>query len=100
MFYEEDLQKGQVSYEIPLDPMFNKSGDNWHIMLPQLDETLLYGASHRRSPPTPYNTQTTGFRVAGPNQEKQGGAEGNRFDPVRCAHILRELCVVFLSVHL
>lgn len=53
LFYEEDLQKGQVSYEIPLDPMFNKSGDNWHIMLPQLDETLLYGALLLDSLPPP-----------------------------------------------
>ena len=43
LFTEEDLQQGRTSYEIQLDPVLNKTGDTWHIALPSLDSTLLYG---------------------------------------------------------
>lgn len=43
LFTQADLQSGRVSYEVALDSTYNKTGDVWHIALPQLDATLLYG---------------------------------------------------------
>lgn len=43
LFKEADLQTGKVTYEIDLHKVYNKSGDVWHIALPQLDASLLYG---------------------------------------------------------
>ena len=43
LFTESDLQNGKVSFEVQLDAMHNKTGDIWHIALPQLDVNLLYG---------------------------------------------------------
>lgn len=47
LFTEEDLQEGRTSLEVPLDPVINRTGDIWHLSLPNLDTTLLYGASVR-----------------------------------------------------
>jgi isoamylase len=38
------LQAGRPTHEVALDPVLNRSGDTWHIALPQLDAGLLYGA--------------------------------------------------------
>ena len=43
LFTEADLKNGRVSFEVDLDADYNKTGDIWHIALPQLDVTLLYG---------------------------------------------------------
>lgn len=43
LFKEADLQNGRLSYEVELDPTNNKTGDVWHIALPQLDANLSYG---------------------------------------------------------
>ena len=43
LFTEADLQAGRVTHEVALDPDLNRTGDVWHIMLPQLHSKLLYG---------------------------------------------------------
>ena len=43
LFTKADLQNGRVSYEVNLDDKYNKTGDVWHIGLPQLEADLLYG---------------------------------------------------------
>lgn len=45
LFREADLQEGRVTEEVLLDPLNNKTGDVWHIALPNLDPSLLYGAA-------------------------------------------------------
>ena len=46
LFTEADLQAGRVTHEVPLSPELNRTGYTWHILLPKLDSTLLYGRSH------------------------------------------------------
>ncbi len=46
LFSEDDLQAGRTTHEMELDPELNRTGSVWHIMLPKLDTTLLYGACH------------------------------------------------------
>lgn len=58
LFSESDMAAGRTTHEIPLDPRANTSGDVWHILLPNLDPTLLYGerpphAPHARPNTTP-----------------------------------------------
>jgi len=65
LFTEGDLRAGRVTHEIPLSPYANKTGDVWHIALPRLDPSLLYG-----------------FRVYGANEEVHEESEGMRYDPV------------------
>ena len=43
LFKEADLQSGRLSYEVDLDSAYNRTGDVWHIALPQLEANLLYG---------------------------------------------------------
>ena len=43
LFTEADLQQGSTTHEVVLDPKVNRRGDVWHILLPQLDTSLLYG---------------------------------------------------------
>ena len=43
LFREDDLAAGRVTHEIPLDPQLNRTGNVWHVALPALDDTLLYG---------------------------------------------------------
>ncbi len=43
LFTEKDLQGGKTTCEIVLNPTANKSGHIWHVSLPKLDSTLLYG---------------------------------------------------------
>ncbi len=43
LFTEEGLAAGEVAHEVPLDGGLNRTGDTWHIALPALDPTLLYG---------------------------------------------------------
>lgn len=35
---------GRVTFEISLSPEVNRTGSVWHVRLPALDPTLLYGA--------------------------------------------------------
>jgi isoamylase len=35
--------QGKVSKEVQLDPVFNRTGDIWHIFLPDIASNLLYG---------------------------------------------------------
>ena len=44
LFTEGDLQEGRVTHEVNLSADLNRTGDVWHIMLPRLDTSLLYGA--------------------------------------------------------
>ncbi len=44
LFTDTDLQNGNVTYEVDLHNIYNKTGDVWHIALPQLDNSLMYGA--------------------------------------------------------
>lgn len=43
LFTDQDLQHGKVSMELELHPAHNKTGDIWHIAVPGLDRSLLYG---------------------------------------------------------
>eukprot|EP00967_Tisochrysis_lutea_P091970 scaffold132391_cov19-Tisochrysis_lutea.AAC.1 len=43
LFDEDDLAAGRSTHEIPLNPTFNRTGDVWHIALPDLSQDLLYG---------------------------------------------------------
>ncbi|KXZ47657.1 hypothetical protein GPECTOR_33g539 [Gonium pectorale] len=43
LFTEADLAAGRSSFEVPLDPYVNRTGDVWHVMLPDLRDDLLYG---------------------------------------------------------
>jgi isoamylase len=45
LFNELDMAAGRSTLEIELDEAVNRSGDVWHIMLPALDNRMLYGAS-------------------------------------------------------
>ena len=44
LFTESDLQAGKVTCEVALSPQLNRTGYTWHILLPKLDTSLLYGA--------------------------------------------------------
>lgn len=66
LFTMDDLKKGDVTEEVPLHPIYNKTGNIWHVSLPKLDSSLLYG-----------------FRVFGPHQETESGQYGQRMDPSR-----------------
>lgn len=66
LFTEDDLQAGRITYEIPLDPALNKTGDIWHVMLPNLDTRLLYG-----------------YKVFGAHQDKHEDAPGHRYDETK-----------------
>ncbi|KAK9868960.1 hypothetical protein WJX84_011185 [Apatococcus fuscideae] len=61
-FNEADLKQGRVTHEVQLDPIHNKTGDVWHILMPQLDTSLLYG-----------------FRVTGPHQSSHESVPGHRY---------------------
>ncbi|CAK0735857.1 hypothetical protein CVIRNUC_000651 [Coccomyxa viridis] len=66
LFTEADLQAGRVTHEVPLFPELNRTGYTWHILLPKLDSTLLYG-----------------YRVGGRHQDKdktESAAAGQRHD--------------------
>lgn len=43
LFTEADLQEGRTTIEIELHPEANRTGDIWHMALPKLDASLLYG---------------------------------------------------------
>lgn len=51
LFTEADLQRGQITSEIQLDPESNRSGDVWHLLLPALPSGLLYGAKGNHNVP-------------------------------------------------
>lgn len=54
------IQAGKSTLELPLSATDNRTGDVWHVMLPNLDASLLYG-----------------YRVAGPHQERKDSGAGN-----------------------
>ena len=41
----DDQKQGKITWEIPLDPLSNKTGDTWHIGIADLSSDLLYGPS-------------------------------------------------------
>ena len=43
LFDEQSLRSGRVLHSITLDPVANKTGDIWHIQLPHINNSLLYG---------------------------------------------------------
>lgn len=46
IFSQHDLYAGRTTCEIPLDPNTNRTGDVWHITVPNLPSDHLYGALH------------------------------------------------------
>ncbi|KAI5058451.1 hypothetical protein GOP47_0026621 [Adiantum capillus-veneris] len=59
-FTLSDLQQGQVTKEVSLHPKLNRTGDVWHIYLPNIAKGLLYG-----------------YRIDGPFTPENG----HRFNP-------------------
>lgn len=49
LFTEADLHAGRSTHEIPLDRDANRTGAVWHVALPALDSSLLYGAFSPRA---------------------------------------------------
>lgn len=43
LFTEADLHAGRSTHEIVLNPGANRTGAIWHVALPSLDSSLLYG---------------------------------------------------------
>lgn len=43
LFTQSDMQRGQVTVEIPFHPVLNRTGDVWHIFLSDVVDGLLYG---------------------------------------------------------
>ena len=68
LFTEADLRAGRVTLEVALSPEGNKTGDVWHVALPGLEASLLYG-----------------YRIFGSNDQLHEDSEGQRHDPVRAA---------------
>lgn len=75
LFTEQDLQHGKVSLELELHPLHNKTGDVWHIALPGLDGSLLYGECLLLHAPCVSLLHSqgnhAGFRVSGSHQEEK-----------------------------
>jgi hypothetical protein len=67
LFTEADLRAGRVTLEVPLSPEANRTGDVWHVALPGLDPSLLYG-----------------YRAFGANEQLHEESEGQRHDAVSC----------------
>ncbi|GIL64820.1 hypothetical protein Vafri_18680 [Volvox africanus] len=66
LFTEADLAAGRSSFEVPLNPYVNRTGDVWHVMLPGLRDDLLYG-----------------YRVNGLHQDTDADSPGHRHDQNR-----------------
>lgn len=49
LFTEDDLYHGRSTFEIPMDPVLNKTGSVWHMMLPAVDYNMLYGEQISRA---------------------------------------------------
>ena len=47
LFTEADLRAGRVTHEVQLDALLNRTGDVWHVALPDVDPSLLYGTVRR-----------------------------------------------------
>ena len=47
LFTEADLHAGRATHEIPLHRGANRTGAIWHVALPALDSSLLYGEEPR-----------------------------------------------------
>lgn len=45
LFTEQDLLAGKATAEIEISKINNKTGEVWHIMLPNMKPGLLYGES-------------------------------------------------------
>ncbi len=43
LFTEDGLRAGVPAQEVTLDGALNRTGNTWHIALPGLDASLLYG---------------------------------------------------------
>ena len=67
LFTEADLVAGRVTYQVPLHPSANRTGDVWHVAIPDLDPTLLYG-----------------YIVEGARADGHTATAGQAFDPVSC----------------
>ena len=87
-FFDPETKKCVVEY--PLSPQTNKTGQVWHIAIPDLDENLLYASKihppHSENHAYPLNTQISGKRegldvaicdegIASAISEKQSGAD-------------------------
>jgi isoamylase len=70
LFTEGDLAAGRVTLEVALDPDANRTGDTWHVALPNADTSLLYG-----------------YRVGGPQKGDAPATAGQAFDTVSAAGI-------------
>lgn len=49
LFSEADLVAGRPTHEVALHPRRNRSGHTWHIALPGLNSSLLYGGFLQKS---------------------------------------------------
>jgi len=74
-FTKEDLEASTTTCEIPLDPVKNKTGSVWHVEVPDVEDSLLYG-----------------YRVKGPFNPHQGqrhDPEAVVLDPYACTVVSR-----------
>lgn len=69
LFTEDDLLKGEVTLEIPLDPEENRTGDVWHVAVQSIDADLLYA-----------------YRVSGTEYDGTCMTAGLAYAPVRVFH--------------
>jgi len=65
LFTQNDLVNGKVTHHIVLDAQINRTGDVWHVALPDLDSELLYG-----------------YRIKGPTANGHAKTAGQAFDEV------------------
>ncbi len=112
LFTEQDLAEGRSTLEVELDRDNNRTGDVWHVMLPMLDSSLLYGESGAvwarswRARPrqaaaaatrtaerfcAPWPWPAAAYRVAGPNQAKHNDFKGHRYDNVSLQRAIRSM---------
>lgn len=77
LFSRADLDAGRTTAELELDPLLNRTGDVWHVMLEVEDAELMYG-----------------YRMAGPNQEKKSGGEGAEAAAAASGHRFDESVVL------
>lgn len=68
LFTENDLVNGKVTHQLDLSPKHNRTGDVWHVALPDLDATLMYG-----------------YVVKGDKSDGHTRTAGQAFDMVSCS---------------
>lgn len=84
LYTKNDLQAGSPTYEIELDRQQNRTGDIWHIALPRLDASLLYG--YRLHGPCEHTSDAVAWAKgaennASPEEDGVVISPGQRFNP-------------------